>query len=90
MSTKDFNGGLDSLIQPSVPILETTTPTQPNKKGSLKTSPRQITKGSQENTKDGETRAAFIGKEPLLDRVKDIAYWERLMIEDIINTALQE
>lgn len=85
MSKKDFKGGLDSLLQPSAE-----PQTQPKKTGRPKTSTRQITKSSQENTKEGETRATFIVKEPLLEAVKNIAYWERVMIKDIVNTSLQD
>jgi len=85
MSKKDFKGGLDSLLQPSAE-----PQTQPKKTGRPKTSTRQITKSSQENTKEGETRATFIVKEPLLEAVKNIAYWDRIMIKDIVNQALQD
>jgi|APCry1669189101_1035198.scaffolds.fasta_scaffold06221_2 hypothetical protein len=88
MSKKDFKGGLDSLLQPTTATEpEVKTPT---KKGRPKTSTRQITKSSQENTKEGETRATFIVKEHLLEAVKNIAYWDRTMIKDIVNTALQD
>lgn len=85
MSKKDFKGGLDSLLQPTtVP-----TPKPKNKGGRPKTSTRVVTKSSQESTKEGETRATFIVKEPLLEDIKNIAYWDRVMIKDIVNTALQ-
>lgn len=74
------------MLQPS------TEPTAKpkNKGGRPKTSTRQITKSSQEGTKENETRATFIVKEPLLEAVKNIAYWDRIMIKDIVNTALQD
>jgi hypothetical protein len=40
--------------------------------------------------KEGETRATFIINEELLEKVKAIAYWERELIKDTINQALQE
>ena len=89
MSKKDFKGGLDSLLQPTT-ATDPEAETQPKKAGRPKTSTRQITKSSQENTKEGETRATFIVKEDLLEKVKDVAYWERVMIKDIVNTALQD
>ena len=89
MSKKDFKGGLDSLLQPTTATEPEETP-QPKKAGRPKTSTRQITKSSQETTKEGETRATFIVKEDLLEKVKAVAYWERVMIKDIVNTALQD
>lgn len=81
MSKKNFTGGLNSLLgdQPEKP-----------KRGRPKTSTREITKSSQEGTKDKETRATFIVNEELLEKLKAIAYWDRVLIKDVVNTALQE
>jgi len=81
MSKKNFTGGLNSLLgdQPEKP-----------KRGRPKTSTREITKSSQEGTKENETRATFIVNEELLDKLKAIAYWDRVLIKDVVNTALQE
>jgi len=81
MSKKDFTGGLNSLLgdQPEKP-----------KRGRPKTSTRVVTKSSQEGTKEKETRATFIVNEELLDKLKAIAYWDRVLIKDVVNTALQE
>jgi hypothetical protein len=81
MSKKNFTGGLNSLLgdQPDKP-----------KRGRPKTSTREITKSSQEGTKEKETRATFIVNEELLDKLKAIAYWDRVLIKDVVNTALQE
>lgn len=81
MSKKNFTGGLNSLLgdQPEKP-----------KRGRPKTSTRVVTKSSQEGTKDKETRATFIVNEELLDKLKAIAYWDRVLIKDVVNTALQE
>ena len=81
MSKKDFTGGLNSLLgdQPEKP-----------KRGRPKTSTRVVTKSSQEGTKEKETRATFIVNEELLDRLKAIAYWDRVLIKDVVNTALQD
>ena len=81
MSKKSFSGGLNSLLgdQPEKP-----------KRGRPVTQTKEITKSSQEGTKENETRATFIINEELLDKLKAIAYWERLLIKDVINTALQE
>ena len=81
MSKKDFTGGLNSLLgeQPEKP-----------KRGRPVTQTKEITKSSQEGTKENETRATFILNEELLEKVKAIAYWDRVLIKDVVNTALQE
>jgi hypothetical protein len=81
MSKKDFTGGLNSLLgeQPDSP-----------KRGRPVTQTKEITKSSQEGTKDNETRATFIVNEDLLEKLKAIAYWDRVLIKDVVNTALQE
>jgi len=81
MSKKNFTGGLNSLLgdQPGKP-----------KRGRPVTQTKEITKSSQEGTKENETRATFIVNEDLLEKVKAIAYWERLLFKEVINTALQE
>jgi len=81
MSKKNFTGGLNSLLgdQPDKP-----------KRGRPVTQTKEITKSSQEGTKENETRATFIINEELLEKLKAIAYWDRVLIKDVINTALQE
>jgi hypothetical protein len=63
---------------------------KPKKVGRPQTQFKEITKSSQDGTKEGETRATFIVKEELLDKLKALAYWERAMLKDIVNSALQE
>jgi len=81
MSKKNFTGGLSSLLgdQPEKP-----------KKGRPVTQFKEITKSSQEGTKEKEIRATFIVNEELLEKLKNIAYWERLLIKEVINSALVE
>ena len=81
MSKKNFTGGLNSLLgdQPEKP-----------KRGRPVTQTKEITKSSQEGTKENETRATFIVNEELLEKLKAIAYWDRVLIKDVINTALLE
>jgi len=81
MSKKSFTGGLDSLPgdQPQRP-----------KRGRPVTQTKEITKSSQEGTKEGETRATFIVKEGLLEKLKAIAYWERILIKEVVASALEE
>ena len=81
MSKKNFTGGLNSLLgdQPDKP-----------KRGRPVTQTKEVTKSSQEGTKENETRATFIVREDLLESLKAIAYWDRVLIKEVINTALQE
>ena len=81
MSKKNFTGGLNSLLgdQPDKP-----------KRGRPVTQTKEITKSSQEGTKEKETRATFIVNEELLDKLKAIAYWERKLIKEVVDTALQD
>ena len=81
MTKKNFTGGLNSLLGD-----------QPDKvkRGRPVTQTKEITKSSQEGTKENETRATFIINEELLEKLKAIAYWDRVLIKDVINTALQE
>jgi hypothetical protein len=58
------------------------------KRGRPVTQTKEITKSSQEGTKENETRATFIINEDLLDKLKAVAYWDRMLIKDVINTAL--
>lgn len=79
MSKKNFTGGLSSLLgdQPDKP-----------KKGRPVTQFKEITKSSQEGTLENEIRATFIVNEGLLEKIKSIAYWERLKIKEVVDLAL--
>ena len=81
MSKKNFTGGLNSLLgdQPEKP-----------KRGRPVTQTKEITKSSQEGTKENETRATFIINEELLDKLKAIAYWDRVLFKDVLAQALLE
>ena len=81
MAKKNFTGGLNSLLgdQPEKP-----------KRGRPKTSTKTVTKTSQEGTKPNETRATFIVNEDTLSKLKAIAYWDRVMIKEVVAEALQE
>ena len=87
MSKKDFSKGLDVLLQNTQKPM---TEPEETKKGRRRTSRREIAKTSQEGTKDGETRATFIVRQDLLEKVKDFAYWERLQIKEVVNTAIEQ
>ena len=81
MSKKNFTGGLNSLLG---------DPPEKPKKGRPVTQTKEITKSSQEGTKENETRATFIVNEELLEKLKAVAYWERRMIKEVIASALEE
>jgi hypothetical protein len=102
MTKKNFKGGLNSLLgdQPKnevtykgakkfIDIMQNEETDKP-KRGRPVTQTKEITKSSQEGTKEKETRATFIMNEELLDKLKAIAYWDRVLIKEVINTALQE
>ncbi|SDY06287.1 hypothetical protein [Flavobacterium degerlachei] len=87
MAKKSFSGGLNSLLgdtKPSEPSEPTAEPKEP------KAAKKEITKSSQIGTKAKETRATFIVNEDLLEKLKALAYWDRVLIKDIINQALEE
>jgi hypothetical protein len=81
MSKKNFTGGLNSLLgeQP-----------EKIKRGRPVTQTKEITKSSQEGTKENETRATFIINEDLLEKLKAIAYWDRKLIKEVVDLSLQE
>ena len=81
MSKKSFTGGLNSLLGEQA---------EKPKRGRPQTVFKEITKSTQEGTKEGETRATFIIKEELLDKLKAISYWDRVKLKDALNTALQD
>ena len=81
MSKKNFTGGLNSLLGE--------TPAKA-KVGRPVTQTKEITKSSQEGTKENETRATFIVNEELLEKLKAIAYWDRVLNKEVVNTALEE
>jgi hypothetical protein len=91
MSKKNFQGGLSSLLgdQPEITLAMKTQLAKP-KKGRPVVNFKEITKSSQEGTKENEIRATFIVNEELLEKLKNIAYWERLLIKEVVNSALIE
>jgi hypothetical protein len=80
MSKKNFTGGLNSLLGEKP---------EKAKRGRPVTQTKEITKSSQQGTKEKETRATFIVDEELLDKIKAVAWWDRLQIKDVVNTALK-
>jgi hypothetical protein len=84
MAKKSFSGGLNSLLGEPTQAEQAVEPKEP------KAPKKEITKTSQIGTKEKETRATFIVNEDLLEKLKAQAYWDRILIKDIINQALEE
>jgi NRPS condensation-like uncharacterized protein len=70
---KNFSGGINSLIGQDKPTAKP--------KKTLKST-------SEEGTKEGETRATFIVKVELLDKIKAISRIEGFTIKDVTEEAL--
>jgi hypothetical protein len=94
MSKKNFKSelglktGLGSTITGSkTPV---TTKEVKAKVGRPVTQTKEITKSSHEGTKENEVRATFIVNEDLLEKLKAIAYWDRILIKEVVNKALED
>ena len=96
MGKKDFRGGLNSLLGESLPqepkeiSMDNIQENDKRRVGRPQTQFKEVNKTSEEGTKENETRATFIVKQELLEKIKTIAYWERIMIKDVINQSLQD
>ena len=86
---KVLSGGLNSLLGEEKELKNKPSLLKP-KRGRPKTQTKVITKSSQEGTKENETRATFIVKEDLLEKLKAIAYWDRRLIKEVVNQSLEE
>lgn len=73
MAKKNFKGGLDSLLQNT---------TGANQNISTTLSPHN------NSTKPNELRATFIVREDYLEKIKAVAYWDRILVKDVMNIAL--
>ncbi|RXM73648.1 hypothetical protein DP144_13855 [Clostridium tetani] len=51
---------------------------------------REITKSSQEGLKENWTRATFIVREDLLDKLKDYSYTDRRTLKEIVNEMIDD
>lgn len=93
MSKKSFSGGLDALLSPSIieeeePILEKKE-SKPNKRGRPKTAFKEISSTTQLGTLEGEARFTCILKEEHIDKIKALAYWERMQIKELFHDMLE-
>ena len=84
MAKKSFSGGLSSLLGDTNQAEQAAEPKEP------KAAKKEITKTSQIGTKEKETRATFIVNEDLLEKMKALAYWDRMLIKDIVNNAFED
>ena len=84
MAKKNFSGGLNSLLGEPKQVEVAAGTEEP------KAPKKEITKTSQIGTKEKETRATFIVNEDLLEKMKSLAYWDRVLIKDIVNAAFEE
>ena len=80
MTKKTFSGGLNSLLG------EADKPKA--KKAPL--SQRKVKKTSELGLQEGLTRATFILSEDVLEKLKALAYWERLKIKEAHEEAINE
>jgi hypothetical protein len=58
------------------------------KQGRPRTQFKQIDNESERGTLEGETRATFIIRKDQVDKIKKIAYWERLKMKDVLIQAI--
>ncbi len=86
---KSFSGDFNKLLGSNTTKEEEEAPKKKVGRPKDKTK-RTPEKSPQEGTKNDETRATFIVNEELLEKLKDIAYWDRKMIKETIGEALSQ
>lgn len=86
---KNFTGGLNSLLGQS-PAPQPDPKSEPTSKAPLPAPVQEkpTVKSTQLGTRSGEARATFIVNEATHEKIKAIAYWERLQIKEVIDEAL--
>jgi hypothetical protein len=91
MAKKSFKTkGVDTLLGK---VKKETTPVTPAKKkaGRPKDPTKRVPgKTSQIGTKNDESRATFILKEELIEQLKNIAWWDRKKIKEVVGEALSQ
>ncbi|WP_051219317.1 hypothetical protein [Flavobacterium frigidarium] len=83
MEKKSFSNGLNSLLG------DTNKPETVPAAAEPKENSKKAVQAPQADAKGIETRATFIVQEELLEKMRAIAYWDRMLIKDIINEALE-
>lgn len=89
---KSFKGGLDSLIggKTTKSTAAKAEVVERKKPGRPRTSTKVPKDTTEEGTLPGEKRATFIVKEEQLEKLKGVAYWDRVKIKDVITSALEK
>ena len=90
---KTFKGGLDSLIGGVKHQPKKSTKAEveaPKKRGRPVTVTKVPKDTTEEGTLPGEKRATFIVKEELLEKMKAVAYWDRVKIKEVLDAALEK
>lgn len=82
MAKKNFSGGLNSLLGD--------TPSSAKAEPGNATSAVEPTKQVAATAEDNEVRATFIVQDTVLEKLKAIAYWDRLLIKEVIGSALKD
>ncbi len=95
MSKKNFTAGLNSLLESTDTEQEVQKKrpqekpkSAPQKRGRPKTNFKEISKTSQEGTLPGESRATFIVNEMQLEKLKAVAFWDRVSIKEVMHEAI--
>ncbi|WP_026708953.1 hypothetical protein [Flavobacterium frigidarium] len=83
MAKKSFSGGLSSLLG------DTNKPEAVPATVEPKENSKKTVQAPQADAKGVETRATFIVQEELLEKMRTIAYWDRMLIKDIVNDAFE-
>lgn len=86
MSKKGFKSEFGPLLGHTTQT-EDTKNSQEKQKSNDKANPSN---DIQKEAKNTVTRATFIVEEELLEKIKSIAYWDRLQIKDVVNRALSD
>ena len=47
-------------------------------------------RAAEKGTKEGEEKYIIIGKTELIEKMKDIAYWDRLTIKEVFHEAMTD
>lgn len=95
MAKKNFKGGFDSLLGNNKQENEIKTNTRSTPVQHPLNDPSTIKKREEKIIEDNikreeEVRATFIIDKNLLNNLKSIAYWDRLLIKDVLNQALND
>jgi len=75
MSKKDFSQGLKALTSPQEPKAQKSADTVKSTKIGLR---------------EGETRATFIVREELLEKLRAVTFWERTTIRDVMAEMMSD